>query len=96
MALASQLAVVCPERTAPVYPAKSRRREETGTVVLRVELDEQGRVSSARVETGSGFERLDQAALAAVKTWRCQPSRRDGMAVRAVALQPFKFLLQGN
>lgn len=96
VALAVQLAVVCPQRTAPEYPAGSRRRGEAGTVVLRVELDEQGLVSSARVETGSGFERLDQAALAAVSTWRCQPSRRDGMAVRSVALQPFKFLLQGN
>jgi protein TonB len=63
-------------------------------VVLRVELDEQGNVSSARVATASGFARLDEAALAAVKTWRCIPARRDGQPARAVALQPFKFVLQ--
>ncbi|MDZ4251209.1 MAG: energy transducer TonB, partial [Sulfuritalea sp.] len=32
----------------------------------------------------------------AVRSWRCNPPQRDGQAVRAVALQPFKFVLQGN
>ena len=94
--LGAELAVSCPERTAPAYPLMSRRMGETGTTVLRVELDEQGHVSSARVATGSGFPRLDDAALAAVKSWRCTPAQRNGQPTRAVALQPFKFLLQGN
>jgi len=94
--LGAELAVSCPERTAPAYPLMSRRMGETGTTVLRVELDEQGHVSSARIATGSGFARLDEAALAAVKSWRCTPAQRNGQPTRAVALQPFKFLLQGN
>lgn len=92
--LGAELAVSCPERAAPAYPPLSRRLAEEGKVVLRVELDEQGHVRAARVATASGFPRLDEAALAAVKTWRCNPARRDGQAVRAVALQPFKFVLQ--
>lgn len=94
--LGADLSVSCPERTAPTYPLLSRRMNETGTTVLRVELDEQGQVSSARIATGSGFVRLDDAALAAVKSWRCNPAQRNGQAVRAVALQPFKFVLQGH
>ena len=94
--LDSELSVSCPDRAAPGYPLLSRRMGEAGIVLVRVELDEQGRVSSARVATGSGFARLDEAALAAVKTWRCNPAQRNGQAVRAVALQPFKFVLQGN
>lgn len=94
VSLATELAVSCPERIAPTYPPLSRRMGEEGKVVLRVELDEQGNVSAARVATSSGFARLDEAALAAVKTWRCNPARRDGQPVRAVALQPFKFVLQ--
>ena len=94
VSLGSELAVACPERSAPAYPPLSRRLNEEGKVVLRVELDEQGNVGSARVATASGFPRLDEAALAAVKTWRCNPARRDGQPVRAVALQPFKFVLQ--
>lgn len=94
VSLGSELAVACPERSPPAYPPLSRRLGEEGKVVLRVELDEQGNVSAARVATASGFARLDEAALAAVKTWRCNPARRDGQPVRAVALQPFKFVLQ--
>ncbi|MDP1735523.1 MAG: energy transducer TonB [Sulfuritalea sp.] len=96
MALGAELALACPERAPPVYPATSRRLGEVGVVVLRVELDEQGQVASAKVETASGFERLDHAALAAVKTWRCNPPRRNGQPTRAVAKQPFHFVLQGN
>ena len=84
--LAGDLALSCPERPAPTYPALSRRLGEEGRVVVRVELDAQGRVENARVATGSGVARLDAAALAAVRTWRCNPARRDGQAVRAVAL----------
>lgn len=94
--LATELAVSCPGRSAPDYPLLSRRLGEGGTAVVRVELDEQGHVSAARVASGSGFGRLDAAALDAVRTWRCDPAQRDGRPVRAVALQAFKFLLQGN
>jgi protein TonB len=61
-----------------------------------VELDEQGQIDAARVASSSGFARLDAAALAAVRDWRCHPATRNGQPVRAVALQPFKFVLQGN
>jgi protein TonB len=96
LSLGGELSLSCPERTQPVYPAMSRRRGEAGTVILHVELDEQSSVAAARIDTSSGFERLDQAALAAVKTWRCQPPRRNGQAVRGIARQPFKFILQGQ
>lgn len=96
LTLSTELAVACPTRSAPVYPPLSRRLGEEGKVVLRVELDEQGNVGSARVAAASGFARLDEAALAAVKTWRCNPAHRDGKPVRAVALQPFKFVLEGR
>lgn len=93
--LSSELAVSCPERTPPSYPAQARRFGEQGKVLLQVILDEEGRVSGAHVASGSGYARLDAAALAAIKTWRCQPARRDGVPVRAVALQPFDFKLEG-
>jgi protein TonB len=96
VSLSSDLALVCPVRTPPPYPELSRRLAETGKVVLRVELDQTGRVSTAQVITSSGHKRLDAAALAAVRTWRCQPAQRDGQAVRSVALQPFEFTLEGH
>lgn len=94
--LGSELALACPKRTPPAYPPFSRRLGEAGVVVVHVELDEQGRVAAARIKTSSGYPRLDEAAVTAVKTWRCTPATRNGQPVRAIALQPFNFILQGN
>jgi protein TonB len=94
--LSSDLSVSCPQRAMPNYPAASRRLNEQGLVVLRVELDETGHITSARVETSSGYKRLDEAGLAIVKTWHCNAATREGKAVRAVALQPFDFILEGR
>ncbi|MCE7913661.1 MAG: energy transducer TonB [Nitrosomonas sp. PRO4] len=94
--LSSELSVSCPKLSAPAYPAISRRMGEEGKLVLRVELDEKGHIDDAKVINSSGYERLDAAALTAVKNWQCNPSLRNGQPVRAVALQPFNFVLQGN
>jgi protein TonB len=94
--LSTELSVTCPELSPPSYPSLSRRLGEEGKLVLRVELDENGHVGTASVVESSSYKRLDEAALAAVKTWRCNPSLRNGQPVRAVALQPFNFVLQGH
>lgn len=94
--LSGELSVSCPERSPPNYPAGSRRLNEQGRVLLRVELGEDGRVSGVQVKTRSGFPRLDEAAVSAVKAWRCKPAMQNGVAVRAVALQPFVFILEGR
>jgi protein TonB len=94
--LSTELSVTCPELTPPSYPPLSRRLGEEGKLVLRVELDENGHVNTARVVESSSYKRLDEAALAVVRTWRCNPSLRNGQPVRAVALQPFNFVLQGH
>jgi periplasmic protein TonB len=94
--LSAELSVACPELSAPAYPALSRRLGEEGKLVLRVELDESGRVSMAEIVDSSGYKRLDEAAMVAVKSWRCNPPERNGLPVRAIALQPFNFVLQGD
>lgn len=92
--LPNELSVSCPERSPPDYPRLAKRMNEQGKVVLRVELAENGRVANAEVKTSSGYQRLDDAALNAVRAWRCKPSLRNGVAVRAMALQPFSFVLE--
>lgn len=94
--LSSELAVSCPDRSEPEYPLASRRRNEIGTTLLHVELDDKGLVAATTVLETSGSSRLDDAAVAAVRRWRCKAPQRDGQAVRAYARQAFKFVLQGS
>lgn len=94
--LSSELSVSCPQRHPPDYPAMSRRLNEQGRVELRVELDEEGRIASVRVVKSSGFKRLDEAGMQAIKRWHCNAANRNGMAARAVAMQPFDFILEGE
>ena len=56
-------------KVIPDYPAFSRKRREEGTVTIIASLAD-GAVTAAEVEKGSGFARLDMAALRAVKGWR--------------------------
>ncbi len=93
--LATELSVSCPKLNAPAYPPISRRMGEEGKLMLRVELDEAGQVDNAEIINSSGYARLDDAAMAAVQSWQCKPPLRDGQPARAIALQPFNFVLQG-
>ena len=96
MLLTGELSVSCSERTPPAYPKQSLRLGEQGKTVLLVELDEFGQVANVVVKTKSGFPRLDEAAVNAIKSWRCSPAKRNGVAVRSVAVQPFNFALKGR
>jgi periplasmic protein TonB len=57
-------------RIEPTYPSASRRAGEEGTVRLKVLVDEKGRPRDVAVANSSGFPRLDQAAMEAVRKWR--------------------------
>lgn len=91
LALAEELAVNCPHRPAPVYPATARRLRESGTVLVQVRLSAQGEVEDSQIVESSGYVRLDQAALTTVNRWRCNAPTRNGQPEPAVALQPFHF-----
>jgi periplasmic protein TonB len=79
----------------PRYPMESRRKHEQGTVVLRIMIGTDGRVQEISIAESSGFARLDQAALQAVRTWRWQPFVREGQAVEVRGLYSMPFSLQG-
>ncbi len=78
---------------APVYPPLSRRLGEEGKVVLRVHVEPDGQPSHVEVRTSSGFVRLDDAALGAVRRWRFVPAKRGDEAVAAWVLVPLNFTL---
>jgi protein TonB len=78
----------------PVYPAQSRRLREEGQVLLMVHVSADGAAMAVHVRQGSGFERLDEAALAAVRQWRFVPARRGHQAIAATVLVPIVFTLK--
>ncbi|SFE02759.1 energy transducer TonB [Nitrosomonas sp. Nm166] len=92
--LSSELSVICPVLNPPPYPRQSRQLGEEGKLTLKLELNENGRVKEIQVLNSSGYQRLDEAAIAAVKSWRCNPPLQNGQPVRAIALQPFSFVLE--
>ncbi len=76
----------------PDYPPLSRRLREQGEVLLRVRVRADGTPADVELETSSGFPRLDQSAIAAVKRWRFVPARLGNEAVEASVLVPVKFV----
>ncbi len=77
----------------PEYPRLSRRAGEEGRVLLKVLVSVEGRPESVEISKGSGFERLDAAALNAVKQWRFEPARKGGKALSAFVIVPLTFTL---
>lgn len=77
----------------PNYPAISRRAGEEGRVLFRVLVNANGEPESVEVSTSSGFERLDSAALEAVKQWRFVPAKRNNQSISAYVTVPISFKL---
>ncbi|HUD29240.1 MAG TPA: energy transducer TonB [Novosphingobium sp.] len=75
----------------PTYPTEARRAHEQGTVKLLVLVGTDGKVSDIKVAGSSGSDRLDRAALQAVRRWRWSPTMSGGIAtaVRGFVTIPF-------
>lgn len=80
--------------TPPRYPIESRRRKEQGTVVLSLLLGLDGSVTQISLAQSSGFERLDKAALEAVRKWRWSPTVRNGEPVQVRGTVDIPFILK--
>lgn len=62
-------------RAAPVYPTESKKRNEQGTVLLRIKVEPSGRVAGVTLTQSSGYRRLDEAALEQIqRRWFFSPS----------------------
>ena len=77
----------------PNYPPISRRLNEQGTVRLRLLVSPDGRVQQIEMEKSSGYSRLDQATMAAVRDWKFAPARRGDGAVSSWVTFPFTWKL---
>ncbi len=81
------------QRAQPRYPRLARELGKEGTVLLRLTIDEGGRLVHVEVvkPAGSGF---DEEAVRAVKESRFSPARRGGKPVMCRANLPIRFVLR--
>jgi periplasmic protein TonB len=78
----------------PEYPHSAKRAGQEGRVLLRVQILADGTAGNVSVAKTSGFETLDEAALAAVRKWKFVPAKRDGNPVESVVNVPINFNLK--
>ena len=78
---------------APLYSRISARLRESGKAVVRVFIDEAGLPRQVQLASSTGFARLDDAALAAVRNCRFKPYLDNGVAVAGWAAVPIEFEL---
>ena len=78
---------------SPVYSRISAKMRESGKALIRVYIDEAGMPRNAQLATSTGFARLDDSALLAVRNCRFKPYLENGSAVAGWALIPIEFEL---
>jgi len=74
-------------RVEPIYPPPAR--EVSGAVVVEVTIDEEGYVISATPV--SGHPLLKEAAAAAARGWKFQPTKLQGVPVKVIGTITFNF-----
>jgi len=74
----------------PVYPKLASTARVSGTVVLEATLTEQGTVEEIKVV--SGHPLLVEAAIAALKQWRYEPTYLNGTAVSVILTAKLHFM----
>lgn len=78
----------------PVYPSRSRRAGEQGTVMVRAFVDIAGRPSQVSLQASSGHPALDEAAVSAVRAAQFRAYAEGGRAQPVWVHIPIKFNLQ--
>ncbi len=81
------------QQPAPRYPSQSRHAREEGLVILRVTIDETGRVVAVDIQRSSGHPRLDEEARNAVSHALFKPYMDHGVARASLAVIPIEFSL---
>jgi TonB family protein len=77
---------------SPLYPPMARNMRVQGDVRIDAVVDENGRVSEARVVTGPVL--LRQPALDALAHWKYQPATLDGKPVQTHLAITIQFHIQ--
>jgi len=84
----------CYEKPLPLYPDLARKARIKGVVILQVVWDTNGRIRDAKVLSSPGKQfGFDDAAIGAVKRWKCYPATIGGRKVEIYGTVTVNFLL---
>lgn len=78
----------------PEYPRASQAAGEEGEVLLSLDINAQGRVTSGTIKESSGFRRLDRTTLQALRKCSFEPATENGLAVASTGLIRFGWSLE--
>lgn len=81
-------------RIVPAYPRRARRRGHEGAVVVEIGVGGDGKVDDVAVVRSSGYDELDESAVAAVRTASFAPATEGGKGVRGRLRLTFEFKLR--
>lgn len=87
--VSAPVCVYCPD---PLYSDEARKARYSGTVVLLIVVDTDGRATDIRVVRGLGMG-LDEKAMEAVRNWRFKPGLRAAVPVPVIATVEVTFRL---
>jgi TonB family protein len=88
---AGNLGTFCTDAVKPKYPAQAMSMRAEGEVLVRVGLDENGKVLEAKAS--NGHPALRAAAESAVKMSKFRPVTRNGKPVKATGFMTYRFVL---
>ncbi len=80
------------DKVMPVYPATAMAARVTGTVVVSLVIDEDGRVIAAQAVRGHPL--LQSASVKAAKESTFMPARVAGTPVKALVTITYRFVMQ--
>jgi protein TonB len=69
--------------TPPDYPPAAKRLGQTGAVIVKFLIEEDGSVADSQIETSSGYPRLDEAAREALSLCSFKAGTVDGRPERS-------------
>jgi periplasmic protein TonB len=79
-------------KVEPEYSDEARRAKVQGTVLLYLEIDNEGKPRAIQVRQGLGLG-LDEKAMDAVMHWKFRPGKQNGRAIATSAMIEINFRL---
>ena len=80
---------------SPHYTREASKEKISGVVYLRIVVNDKGEVTDAKVTRGLGYG-LDESAVKAVKSWKFEPARRNGIPITTAVMIEVNFVFDAE